>query len=547
MLTLRQALQLSVFQKARVVAGERGLDRVIRRVHIVDIPDAEYHVYGQGLLLFTSGYGLKDKPGEQADFIPKLVASGLTGLVFSLGWSFDAVPDVIRAAADRLDFPVVTVPHEVKFITLVERLYVELVDEQAAVRERADEIHRRLMRLVLEGGGLAELADTLADLLQRSVLFDSLAFEVLAAAQRGPLDENRRRAVEAGRTPPELVERMTARGIYAELRQKLRPVRLPAMPDLGMTMERVVAPIIVGREVYGYIWIVAGGHPLTDLDELAIDHAATVAALVLLKEAAVREARQAVRGDFLAQLLNPELTPDGLRDSLLLERAHIVGYHFNTPHQALFLLCPAATGAVLANLSGRIERWLKGQGLWGLAVARDRGLALVVEAKTDAVGQALGERLIAEMHNPAQPLIVGVGRVVAEDRLLRRSFAEAREAAEIGERLGRPPRLTCFWKLGLLDWLYHLPPEVLGGNPYLATVRGLAEHDRKTNGDLVRTLDLYLEHGGALTEAAAALNVHRNTLLYRLGRIEEITGLDLKDTVQRLNLHVALKAYLLRK
>ncbi len=547
MLTLRQALQFLVFAKARVVAGERGLDQVIRRVHVVDIPDAEFHVYGEGLLLFTSGYGIKDKPAEVASFIPKLVDSGLIGLIFSLGWSFDEVPAVMRAEADRLDFPLIVVPADVKFITLIERLYVELVNEQAAVKERAGEVHRRLMQLVLEGGGLEAVAATLADLLRRSVLFESLAFEVLAAAQHGPVDENRQRAVAAGRTPPEMVERLMARGVYGDLDRQLRALRLPAIPDLGMTMERVVAPIVVGGEVYGYIWIVAGDRPLTDLDELALDNAAIVAALVLLKEQAVREARQAVRGDFLAQLLRPEFDPDGAPDSGWRERAHLVGYHFDQPHQALFVRCPAASGAALAHLVARLERWFKAQALWGLVVARERGLAVIIESKTDAAGQSLGERLVADLSNPAQPLLVGVGRAYAAARQLPRSLEEAREAVEIGERFGRPPRLTCFWTLGLLDWLYHLPPEVLAANPFLSTVQRLAEHDRRTNGDLVRTLDAYLEHGGALSEAAGALNVHRNTLLYRIGRIEEITAVDLKDIAQRLNLHVALKAYLLRR
>ena len=63
---------------------------------------------------------------------------------------------------------------------------------------------------------------------------------------------------------------------------KRQPVRLEAQPDLGMTMERIVSPIVVGGEIYGYIWIVAGDHPLTDLDELALDHAATVAAQLAL-------------------------------------------------------------------------------------------------------------------------------------------------------------------------------------------------------------------------------------------------------------------------
>lgn len=547
MLTLRQALQLSVFSQARVVAGPAGLDRVIRRVHVVEGPDADYQPDGAGLLLFTSGYGLKDNPAEQAAFIPRLVDHGVAGLVFSLGRSFQAVPAAMLQAAEAQAFPVIAVPPDVKLIALVERLYVELVNEQFALKERADDIHRRLMQLVLEGGGLDVLAATLADILGRSVLFESLAFEILAAAQRGPVDESRRRALEAGRTQPEALAQMQARGIYAELHHKLRPVRLPAIPELGMTMERVVAPIIVGGEVYGYIWIVAGDHPLTELDELAIDNAATVAALVLLKDQAVREARQAVRGDFLAQLLRPELGPDGLRDGLLLERAHLVGYQFEKSHQALFLLSPGATNASLANLAGRLDRWLRGQGVWGLVASRERGLVVVVDSRTDAAGEALAEQLLSQVSLPGQPLLVGAGRAYSDLPGLRRSYDEAREAAEIGERLGRPPRLVCFWRLGVLDWLYRLPADVLAGNPFLATVQGLADHDRRSNADLVRTLDAYLEHGGALAEAAATLSVHRNTLLYRIGRIEEITGMDLKDTAQRLNLHVALKAHLLRR
>ena len=84
---------------------------------------------------------------------------------------------------------------------------------------------------------------------------------------------------------------------------KLQPMRLAAVPDLGMTMERVVAPIVVGREIFGYLWIVAGDHPLTELDELAIDHAATVAALVLFKEQTVREAQHAARGERTGRLV----------------------------------------------------------------------------------------------------------------------------------------------------------------------------------------------------------------------------------------------------
>jgi purine catabolism regulator len=314
------------------------------------------------------------------------------------------------------------------------------------------------------------------------------------------------------------------------------------MPELGMTMERVVAPIVAGREIYGYIWIVAGDHPLTELDEMAIDDAATVGALVLLKEQAVREAQLAVRGDFLTHLLRTDVE----QDSFSLERAHLVGYQFDQPHQVLFVIGKSLAGGTVQQLSGRLDNWLRSLGQWGLVVVRERGIAMILESKSNTTGQEIATRLLQEINHPVQPLAVGVGQVCLAGKPLSRSFEEALEAADIAWRLGGEPRVACFWELGLLDWVYHLPHEVLTSNGYLAKLHKLADHDSRTNGDMVRTLEAYLEYGGALAEAAAVLNIHRNTLLYRLGRVEEITDLDLKDVEQRLNVHVALKAYQLK-
>ncbi|MGQ0602829.1 MAG: PucR family transcriptional regulator [Anaerolineales bacterium] len=547
MLTLRQALKLPCFRQATVVAGEKGLDRIIHRVHVVDIPDATY-AWGSGALLLTAGYGLKDSAKRQAALIPTLVKQELVGMVFSVGWYFDEAPDAIRRAADEHHFPLIVVPPEVQFINITERLYTEIVSEQFALKERADDIHNRLTRLVLEGGDLTAVAQTLTHILERSVLIDSVGFEVLAHAEHGPMDESRQRVLRLGRTPPEIVQRIMRRGVYAEVQQKLRHVRIPAMPDLGMTMERVVSPIVVGGDIYGYIWIVAGDRPLTDLDELAIDHAATVAALVLLKEQAVREAELAVRGDLLAQLLRLDSKLDGST----LERAHLAGYRTDQSHQALFVISgPAAAGAI-AQLATQIERKLRHWGEWGLVVTRERGLAVIIESRANPTGNGLACRLVAELNNAAQPLMIGIGQVYPTEKSLRRTYDEALEAAEIGQRLGgsitsASSRVVNFWELGLLDWLYRLPTDALEGNPYLRKVEILSEHDARTRGELTLTLETYLEYGGALAEAATALNVHRNTLLYRLGRIEEIIDVDLRDTRQRINLYVALKGYRLRE
>jgi purine catabolism regulator len=96
--------------------------------------------------------------------------------------------------------------------------------------------------------------------------------------------------------------------------------------------------------------------------------------------------------------------------------------------------------------------------------------------------------------------------------------------------------------LGLYEILYPL-----WGSPALALFESvllgeLEAYDRRRKAELVNTLDAYLSAGGALSEAAASLGIHRNTLSYRLQRIGELTGRDLGQSHERLLLQVALLA-----
>ncbi|MBF6225521.1 helix-turn-helix domain-containing protein [Nocardia abscessus] len=71
----------------------------------------------------------------------------------------------------------------------------------------------------------------------------------------------------------------------------------------------------------------------------------------------------------------------------------------------------------------------------------------------------------------------------------------------------------------------------------------LLDYDRDHRADLVHTLSRYLECGGNYDDSAAALHIHRSTLRYRLGRIRELTGFDLRDVDTRFNLQAATRAW----
>ena len=76
--------------------------------------------------------------------------------------------------------------------------------------------------------------------------------------------------------------------------------------------------------------------------------------------------------------------------------------------------------------------------------------------------------------------------------------------------------------------------------PFRALVEPLEEHDRERGSDLVRTLRVYFLAGANASEAADRLFLHRNSMLYRLTRVEKLTGLNLKDPRARLALQLGL-------
>jgi purine catabolism regulator len=79
-------------------------------------------------------------------------------------------------------------------------------------------------------------------------------------------------------------------------------------------------------------------------------------------------------------------------------------------------------------------------------------------------------------------------------------------------------------------------------DPFGALISPLQEHDRARRSDLVRTLKTYFAAGTNASEAADRLFLHRNSMLYRLDRIQALTGLDLRDDRVALALQLGLLA-----
>ncbi|HEY6406351.1 MAG TPA: helix-turn-helix domain-containing protein, partial [Ktedonobacteraceae bacterium] len=108
-------------------------------------------------------------------------------------------------------------------------------------------------------------------------------------------------------------------------------------------------------------------------------------------------------------------------------------------------------------------------------------------------------------------------------------------------RLFGEHKLHSFTHLGVYRLLFHLVGQNELNDFYQETLGPLLNADTRGDGALINTLDAYFRCNGNLSETARSMHLHRNSLLYRLGRIEEVLNQSLDDSELRLSLQIALK------
>lgn len=528
MLSVQEALQLEEMNGAEVVAGSAGLKRSINWVHVASVPDAPNWLHG-GEFILTTAYTLPEKPLEQCQYVQAMADKGIAALALAVGRYIEHIPDYLRLIADHNQLPLIEIPFQSRFIDIARALNERITEEHMETVERALYIHRRLTQLALDNGDLQELADTLAGLIGQSISIENDRFEALVSANIAPVDEARRYTVTEGRTNPDLIAAIERSGILNEIRTTLRPVFIPQMAEVGLELERILAPIVVHGEIYGYVWIIADSdRALSDIDRMAIESGATIAALMLLHQESIQVAEASLKGGLLSQLIQGESE----RELVLRDQALRYGLDLDSPYVMIVVENQDRSSQQLLQVYRRINR-LAGTQNWNAVVSQFAGQVVVLSQA--ATTQTMAESILLQGNGDLRVSVSGVHRGASDTGS---AHEQCIDALQISRRLTPDQRLVYFDDLGYLYPLYRSGANSLNHNPYVPCLRELQE---KRHADLFNTLETYLDAGGNTVQTAKTLHIHRSTLNYRLDRIKDICDLNLSDPVTRTNLQMALK------
>lgn len=291
--------------------------------------------------------------------------------------------------------------------------------------------------------------------------------------------------------------------------------------------DRWVVLACLDSQVFGAISLVDEHKVATETDLFALEQAATILAMELLRKRSVAETELAVWGDFITELLE---NPDAAQ---VRSHARSLGYDLDRTYRVVLVKPPGPAPPELLAAARRAARWL-GLGEC-MTTIRPEGVVMLV---ADDVDWTLLGRLVVTNHDRGVRIGVG-GRYDSEE--LSRSLVDAQLALSLTKSvLGKP--VAVFDDLGVWSLLARVGARELQ-DLVDQSIGPLVEYDRDHHSELVKTLSTYLNEGGSAEAVAAKLFIHRNTLNYRLSRVKDLTGFNLSDPDLRFQLQLACRAW----
>jgi purine catabolism regulator len=516
-----------------VVAGHVGVDREVTWPAMLRTrPPAFAHLKGGEIALISIEAMKVLEPSLQlVKVVRSLAGLGVAGVAVA-----GDIPKDARDLADSVGLPIMALPSVAHLPDLEQSIARAIVDHRTQLHQRSQEIYRRLTELAIEGHGVDAILGMLADLTGKDVVLEDQNFGVRSCVTR-----------DAAGCSPALVRQLAAES--GRVSSWLARTRLSASepPVLRLAVDgefsRIVAPIAVKDTVLGFLSMVGRKGALGELDELAASRGAAACAIELARERAVLEAEDRLQTDLVEALVTGSF---GSVEAITT-RAERLGYDLGGQFVAIVF------GLVEQNVTRptAVARQLR-QGLERAAAARslrapigvrgDRTILLLPQREDSPALKATAEELRDALATDLdRPVSAGVGRPHGGVEGIRQTYQEADGALTLGAGVLGTGQVAHFAELGLYRLLLALRTTSELDAFHQETLGTLAEYDRRNDGELVKTLDAYFACLGSPTEAAERLHVHRNTLLYRLHRIQEIAGVDLSDAETRLALHLSLR------
>ncbi|GAK09926.1 LOW QUALITY PROTEIN: purine catabolism regulatory protein [Geomicrobium sp. JCM 19038] len=526
---LGHILQLPIFQEADVISGSSGLWRNVENVNMMDAPDiADY--LKQDELLITTAYHFKEDPTSLKQLIEKMARRGCAGLGIKTKRFLASIPEDVRYMADALHFPIIELPFHVRLGSIVNQTLSAILNVQTLEMKEAMAAHQTFSESVMSGKGLSHLLTTVSDVVSLPVYL--LNHQSILVATSGEDHSNLETLNKSISGKQQCFLSQTHHTYFSLIDSK------QVVTAFAVEMSNVTKGMLV----------VLSDAPLTHRTILTLEQATNVIAFEVMKENAVKQYTQRARNEFFKNYLDDAF----LTNDEVLSRAKEFDIYNN--HQ--FSCFVGKMDAREASL-GFKQNVIEVEKVFALIEEELAMFAIPTYFFMNGnycciLAEETGEVHPSDWHSPTRMMVemiqdhviqqlgrsvsFGISNICHEFLDVKAGYSEALNALNSGLLSGNRQFIQAYHTKDVSELLRMIPGEDL---------RSFCEYtlQRIDDPDLLHTLAVYLETHCQITETANRLYVHRNTVIYRLEKIEDLLGKKVNEPETTLQLRIAFRIH----
>lgn len=549
-ITIKHLLKQITHNEMTCVAGENGLDARIENVTVIDSPEILNWLRG-GELVVSTGYVSYNNTAILNGLIAGLKEKGAVGLGIKVNRYYRNVPEILIEEGNRLGFPVFAISYEMRMSDIMKLVYANFFTDSMSRIEKENLLYQQVTKAVLSGENVDAAVFNISLAFHNPVILLDESFNLVSFENH----EDNRIAIEdylnlSGMEPVfSGFDCQSLMDYYNENQFRLHRINISNGEG---NIKIMISPVEIDKNLKGFLGIVETIQEVSKEEYTILENSTGVLAIYLLQKELQNENRRFAQESFLTNVLMNH----SAADEMIQQYCDVWNFDFTKKRICMFFEIAhfqSMTFYKRKEITESFERAVK------QAAYENRCLDYVIPFRDGFIVYHLyseehADKLIRENTEIAVERILGallkmkipvkVG-VSAAGRSLHHISESFRQVIE-GIRLGR----IIFPEKNVYDYGDMMIYDLLGNaisldnllSLYSNTVAELDVFDRKNNTEFLQTLEVFLENNCNTSKAAQELHLHRNTMMYRMERIEDILQADLKVPEVVLNLRLGIRA-----
>ncbi|WP_251552179.1 helix-turn-helix domain-containing protein [Neobacillus muris] len=390
---------------------------------------------------------------------------------------------------------------------------------------------------------LDEFADLISQVLKCPITIEDANHRLLAYSTHDERTDQARIATIIGRRVPEkVINQLWKEGTIPALLKTKEPIRVQSMNEIGLG-NRIAISIWKNKEVIGFIWALEIEKALSDKEMSLLKKAADAVKNKLLQLQTRKNKKEEHSQEFFWKLLTGHLTAQ----DEILDQFQLLNI---TPPSSFVILVFQFQETINSKAEQYISYLLKTNQRIKIilyTIDFDQLILLISADQIQNLTQELehfSQLFVGKMNERYS--IAGITPVYSgmcqDYQKIGKAYHETLTVLSIKNKFpDETNHIYNYQKLGIYQFFDLLLKSRENTDYVNDSLKKLHDYDAQHNSSLVKTLEVYLDHDSNLNDTAKQLNVHANTLNYRLKRISEIGQVDLKDPNQKMMLYIDLK------